>query len=161
MQHKLNTRFLYRGVNENLYRATETKLSPRAPGQEFKRSIYFGEEAYWGDGSVHGESETNAVIMHQRNSAKYPTSGISTTPIFENAARYATHDGKYHSGCVYKIDVNLLSQCGVKAFPVDQHAVRPAIPNDREIILVANDFGTLPDEIIIEIIEVTSPSQAA
>lgn len=158
MQQKLDFRFLYRGVNAELYRAAKAKLSPKAPGQEFKRHIYWGEEVYWGDGSVFGESETNAVIMHQRDSGKYPTSGISTTPVFENAVRYATHDGKYPSGYVYKIDVKLFDLYGVKAFSIDQYALRPAIPSDQEVILVASDLGAIPENVIVEIIEVTSPS---
>ena len=87
------------------------------------------------------------MIMHQRDSSKYPTSGISTTPIYENAVRCATHDGKYRSGYVYKIDMMLLEAHGVKAYPVDEHAPRPAIPDDREVILVERNFGTLPNEI--------------
>ena len=101
---------------------------------------------------MYGPSERNAVIMHQRNSEKYRTSGISTTPNYERAVLYATHHGK--SGYVYKIDTALLDPHGVKAFPVDHHVVRPAIPDDHEVILVAQDFGPLPDPIIVEVTEV-------
>lgn len=147
------TRYLYRGVNLDLHRRTGGKLKPKAVGEAFKRPVYYGQ-SYFGDGSVHGESERNAVIMHQRNSSKYPTSGVSTTPIYENAVRYATHDGKHESGYVYKIDTTLLEAHGVKSHPVDQHAVKPQIPGDQEVILVARDFGELPDEIIVEVIKV-------
>ena len=143
------TRYLYRGVNLDLHRRTGGKLKPKAVGEAFKRHVYYGQ-SYFGDGSVHGESKRNAVIMHQRNSSKYPTSGVSTTPIYENAVRYATHDGKHESGYVYKIDTTLLEAHGVKSYPVGQHAVKPQIPGDQEVILVASDFGELPDEIIVE-----------
>ena len=146
--------FLYRGANPELHIATDGRLRPKACGERFRRPVYYGEEVFYGDGSVHGESERNAVLMHQRNSSKYPTSGVSATPHYENAARYATHDGKYTSGYVYKIDATLLKQYGVTAYRVLEHAVRPAIPGDEEVILVASDFGVLPDEIIAEVIEV-------
>lgn len=145
-------RYLYRGVNATLYAATDGKLVPKATGQPFRRAVYFGEEIYFGDGSVYGESETNAVLMHQRDSSKYPSSGVSTTPIFENAKKYATHNNQ--SGYVYKIDTHCLEAAGVKNYPVDKHAVQPTIPEDREVILVAEDCETLPAEIIVEIINV-------
>jgi len=50
----------------------------------------------------------------------------------------------------------LFEAYGVEAFAVQEHAVQPAIPNDHEVILVARDFGSLPVEVIVEIIEVTS-----
>jgi hypothetical protein len=147
-------RYLYRGVNSDLYRAAEGKLRPKACGEEFMRAIYYGEGVYYGDGTVYGRSERNAVIMHQRDSTRYPTSGVSTTPIYENAVRYATHDGRHPSGYVYKIDTTLLEAYGVRTYPVDLHAVRPAIPIDREVILVARDYGLLPDGIVVDAEEI-------
>jgi hypothetical protein len=146
------TRYLYRGVNAELYQSTDGRLTPKACGEKFKCFVFFGGDVYFNDGSVYGESERNAVIMHQRNSSKYPTSGISTTPHYENAVRYATYGGK--PGYVYKIDTTLLEANRVQAFPVDQHVSQPAIPEDQEVILVAHDFGALPNEIIIEIVNV-------
>ena len=148
-------KYLYRGVNAELYKSTGGRLEPKLLGEKFERQAYWHEERYYRDGSVHGPSERNAVITHQRDSTKYPTSGISTTPNYERAVQYATHHGK--SGYVYKIDTALLDEHGVKAFPVDQHAVKPAIPEDREVILVAQDFGSLPDQIIVEVIPVLPP----
>jgi hypothetical protein len=146
-------RYLYRGVNPQLHKEAGGKLIPKESGKPFKRFVYYGE-AYYGDGQTYGESETNAVIMHQIDSSKYPSSGISTTPILENAKLYATHNGKHASGYVYKIDTQLLEAAHVKAYPVDDHAVQPTIPGDKEIILVAEDFGALPNEIVVEVIEV-------
>jgi hypothetical protein len=147
-------RYLYRGVNPKLYIATDGKLIPKESGKPFKRFVCYGDDVYYGSGNTHGESEANAVIMHQIDSSKYPSSGISTTPVFENAKLYATDKGKHASGHIYKIDTNLLGAAHVKAYPVDDHAVQPAIPDDKEIILVAEKFGTLPNEIIVEIIEI-------
>lgn len=147
-------RYLYRGVNHTLHQKTEGKLIPRESGKPFKRFVYYGEEVYYGGGNTYRESEANAVIMHQIDSSRYPSSGISTTPIFENAKLYATHNGRYDSGFVYKIDTNLLEAASVKAYPVDDHAVKPTVPGDKEVILVAKDYMELPNEIIVEIIEV-------
>lgn len=77
-------RFLYRGVNEALHASIKGKLLPKKIGAPFKRHVYYGEEVYYNDGSTYGESEANAVIMHQRNSSKYPSSGVSTTPILKD-----------------------------------------------------------------------------
>lgn len=146
--------YLYRGVNPDLYHSMGGKLTPKACGEAFKRHVYFGEKVYFGGGATYGESEANAVIMHQTDSSEYPTSGVSTTPVYENAVRYATHDGKHTSGYVFKIDTTLLNDHGVTAHPVDQHARKPTIPEDEEVILVVSGFGTLPDGIIVEVIAV-------
>ena len=133
---------------------------PKSPGNTFRQPIYYGstgdpeKDSYYGDGSTYGASETNAVIKHQRNSSKNPTSGISTTPKLDNAKKYATYDGKYQAGFVYVIDTALLPEHGVTAHDVAAHATLPAIPGDQEIILVAAYFDALPPEIVVEVIVV-------
>jgi NarE len=146
-------RYLYRGINPELYQSSNGKLTPKSVGRQFKRPVHF-DECYFDEGVTYDESETNAVIMHQKDSSKYASSGVSTTPIFENAKSYATHNEKYDSGYVYKIDTELLEKNGVKAYPVNEHAVKRAIPNDKEVILVADNLGVLPDKIVVEIIKV-------
>lgn len=148
-------RYLCRGVNPKIHKINAGRLVPKATGMPFKRSAYWGE-FYWGDGTTLDESEANAVIQHQLDSSKYPSSGISTTPSFENAKRYATNDGKYESGYIYKIDTGLLEKYRVSSYAVVEHATSPAIPGDEEVILVAKDFGLLSSEIIVEVIHVTS-----
>ena len=144
-------RYLYRGANSDLHERNQGKLVAKSIGKPFKSHAYYGD-AEWGDGSVYGESERNTVIQHQRDSSEHPTSGVSTTPILENARRYATHDGKYPSGFVYKIDTERLEVTQVTAYPVSDHATQPAIPGDEEVILVAADYGVLPEEIVVEVI---------
>lgn len=151
---KMEHQYLYRGVNPELHACTNGQLIPKEIGKPFQKSTYFGGDTYFGDGSVYGDSPRNAVIQHQRDSRNYPTSGVSTTPVFENAKRYATHAGKYDSGYVYKIDTDLLQSHCVSYYVVAEHAASPAIPDDEEIILVAKDFGALPPSIVLEIIEV-------
>lgn len=118
----------------------------------FASTSTFGGESYFGAGNTYGESAANPVIQHQISSSKNPTSGISTTPHVENARIYATW--QHSSGFVFKIDTELLGKYGVSAFPVAEYALAPTIPGDEEIILVANDFGALPTEIVVEVFEV-------
>lgn len=145
-------KYLYRGVNANLHKDTEGILLPKLMGEPFVREVFFGEKVYFGGGAVFGKSEQNAIVMHQQDSSEYKTSGVSTTPNYENAVKYATHNGKYESGVVYKVDASLLDKLEVKAYKVSEHAVKPAIPEDEEIILVAKDNAALPSEIIVEVI---------
>jgi hypothetical protein len=151
-------KYLYRGVNAEMHQASDGRLIPKASGKEFRQPIYYGstgdpeKDSYYRDGSTHGASGTNSVIKHQRNSSKNPTSGISTTPILDNAKKYATHNGT--NGFVYKIDTALLSAHGVTAHEVAAHATQPAIPGNEEIILVAADYGPLPPEIVVELMDV-------
>lgn len=152
------SRFLFRGVNVELHRLNGGKLIPKAQGKPFKSHAYWGD-AEWNDGSVWGESERNTVIQHQRDSSKHKTSGVSATPSFENACQYATPNGKYSTGVVYKIDSSLLEKYEVTSYEVEEHATQPAIPGDKEVILVAKDFGALPTEIVVEVSEVSLPNK--
>ena len=145
-------RFLYRGVNSDLYEKTGGKLIPKNIGKQFKDHAYW-DNAYWDDGSTWDESVANVIIPHQRDSSGNPSSGISTTPIYENAKIYATHNGKYSGAFIYKIDTEKLDEFNVSAYEVSDYATQPAIPDDKEVILVAEDFGILPDGIIDEVIK--------
>lgn len=147
-------KFLYRGANSDLHRHNEGVLIPKDVSAHFERVVHYGGETYYGDGSTYGASEANAVIMHQRDSVKYPTSGVSTTTSFEHAKNYALNNGAYQTGVVYKIQVDLLEQYGVSSFRVQDYAVQPSVPEDEEVILVVSDFGPLPAEIVIETIDV-------
>ncbi len=149
------TRYLFRGENRALYEANGGRLIPKAVGQPFKSANFFGGDVYFGDGSVHGESERNAIIQHQRDSTKHPTSGVSTTPFYENAKSYATHSGKCSEGYVFKIDTELLEKYKVTSHVVEEHAEKPKIPGDKEVILVSSDLGVLPQEIVVEVEKVT------
>lgn len=150
----MKNRYLYRGANLELHHATGGKLHPKEQGKPFRRMIHFGEDVTFGSGAVFGESATNAVLMHQTDSAKYPSSGVSTTANFNNAKRYATHNGKYDAGVVYKIDAALLDAYDVSAYQVDEHIAAPTIPKDNEVILVSRDCGALPDEIVVDVLDV-------
>jgi hypothetical protein len=93
-------RYLYRGVNEDIYNKNEAF---KQKGLSFLRLPEHGDEyASHGSGLVHGSSEINSILAHQTDSSKFPSSGISATPIFEIAKKYATYNKK--KGYVFKID---------------------------------------------------------
>lgn len=146
-------RYLYRGVNPEVYKSTGGRLVPKAIGQPFKRAVKYGQGFKYVE-VTYGESTKNAVVGHQKDSSAFPSSGVSTTRVFDNAKAYATHKGRSASGYVFKIDTKLFESSRVKAYEVSEYAPNPAIPGDREIILVAGDCGVLPDDIVVEIIKV-------
>lgn len=117
----------------------------------FLRSPEFGR-AEWGN-AFWGESTQNAVIEHQQHQAGYPTSGVSTTPLLERAKFYATNGGKSPLGYIYVISFEALKSEGVTAYVVNEIVPMPSVPEDEEVILVAREFGSLPRNIVVEIIE--------
>ena len=148
----MNIRELYRGVNAEIHASFNGELQPKET-HPFLKSPEFGlaecGNAFW------GENVQNAVVQHQQHQAGYPTSGISTTPHLERAKLYATAGGKYSSGFIYVIDTELLERFGVAMYVVKDIVPLPSVPEDNEIILVANDFGFLPQDIIIDVISIT------
>jgi hypothetical protein len=146
----MKSRFLYRGVNAEMHAAFRGELSPKET-KPFLKSPEYGR-AEWGN-AFWGENVENAVIEHQQHQAGYPTSGVSTTPILARAKIYATNGGKASHGYVYVINTEALASLGVTAYVVNEIVPMPSIPEDEEVILVAQDFGSLPKGIIVETIE--------
>lgn len=149
-------RYLYRGISEEIHKKREG-LQPK--GASFYRGIIIGERQEGGDGFVIGEGKVgnsidNAVIAHQRDSGAFPSSGVSTTPFFARAKIYATHKGKQEKGFVYKIDRVLLVEKGVVEHRVADYTQYSEIPEDDEVVLVSNNNGALPQEIVIEVISI-------
>jgi len=105
-------------------------------------------------GATHDKSEQNAVLVHQLNQKGYPTSGISTTPKRDRAEHYATGGGKYERGFVFIIDRTMLDCFEIKQHVVSDQIPFPSIPEDEEVILVAKDYGNLPDGIVCGAYEV-------
>ena len=142
---------LYRGLHETRYQNLQSILTPK----EFKP---FVKPPKYGisqlDCSTWGESETNAVIEHQHAQQGLPTSGLSTTPIFERAKYYALGRNKAGCGYVISIGTEFLPSLGVKLFIVNEIVRSPAIPEDQEVILVAASSGVLPEQAVIEVTRV-------
>lgn len=142
-------RYLYRGISEEMHQALEG-LKPK--GISFTRPIRFGEGFKYGQGVTFGSSKNNAIISHQVDSGRFPTSGISTTPFLERAKLYATCKGKRAKGVIYKLDRELFAEKGIKEYRVKDFTRYPEIPEDDEVILAKEDNTSLPMEIVIEIL---------
>jgi hypothetical protein len=145
--------YLYRGVTTRLHNQNAGRLMPKKV-EDFKYTFKWGEKgATWG-GITWGHSTHNAIAKHQLNQEGFPTSGISTTPHFERAIIYARGKSGYSSGYIYEIDRSLLAHHGVSEYIVADYVRQPSIPEDEEVILVAQDFGALPSSVIVEIISI-------
>jgi hypothetical protein len=146
-------RYLYRGVSEEMHNA-KSSLAPK--GTSFFRTIKYGQGFKYDSGVTYGASVNNAIVGHQLDSAKFPTSGISTTPFIDRARIYALSNGKNAKGIIYKIDRALLSKNKVKEYKVSEYAKSPSIPEDDEVILVVENNGALPHEVIVDIVSVNT-----
>ncbi|PIW34158.1 MAG: hypothetical protein COW28_00725 [bacterium (Candidatus Ratteibacteria) CG15_BIG_FIL_POST_REV_8_21_14_020_41_12] len=97
-----------------------------------------------------GERKEYAIRQHQWQQSGFPTSGISTTPHFERAKFYA------QDGVIVKIDRQLFGKYSIKEYVVKEYLEKfpedIAAPEDDEIILVKEDDGPFPKEVIKEVI---------
>ncbi|OGV44713.1 MAG: hypothetical protein A2017_12535 [Lentisphaerae bacterium GWF2_44_16] len=146
--------YLFRGVNEELYNLLNGKIQPKSEksGLEFPSYVCAGDpHAVCGSGVVAGKSINNTVILHQWNQEGYPTSGVSTSPIKERARFYALEGGKRSKGYIYTLSIDLLKKCNVAIYRVKDFATYPAVPEDDEHILVANNFQEIPIAAIVTI----------
>lgn len=159
---KLNgamVQFLYRGVSEELYQRLGGRLSPKRPNEKFSSYARAGQShAACGSGVQCGESDLNSVILHQWNQAGIPTSGISASPLAERARFYALRGGQIDRGYVFKLSFDHLMKARVAIYKVNELVPHPAMPEDDEHVLVASDFGSIPESAIVSIEEVIGRS---
>ena len=149
-------RYLYRGINEEMYRSSGGVLRPRLINTPFTY-VFKADASVRADGSATaGPSEKNAVYGHQLSSEKFPTSGVSTTPVFQRAQYYAIKGGLYALGYVFKLDRKVLESIGVKEYIVSKWVENPSIPEDEEVILIAQDQGELPMDVVVKVIDVSA-----
>ncbi len=140
-------RFLYRGVNAHM---EDRALEPKRKGpfeHTFERHDYSNIKH---DGNAtYGPSVPNAVLGHQLDLEEARKSGISTTPKLERARFYALGNGRHSRGHIFKFDRNLLAAHGVCEYVVAKSVTVPHVPEDEEVILVARDGGSLPEQIVV------------
>ena len=144
-------RYLYRALRK-LEIDSGYVLIPKSQGP-FVRASKFGIDTTFPISLV--PTEENAVRQHQWKQNGLPTSGISTTPHLERARFYAAN------GVIVRIDRHLLAQHGIKEYRIRDYLLKDpqnvAVPEDDEVILVKEDGGDFPREIIVHII-MLSPS---
>ena len=141
---------LFRGACPKMHAAFDGRLRPK-DHMPFTRSPVW-DHAEW-DNAFWGECEANAVVEHQQHQAGHPTSGVSFTPHRHRAQYYAMSGGSASRGYIYVVHTAFLSAYGVTAHVVNAVVPKPSVPEDDEVILVARDFGPLPREIIVEVLE--------
>jgi hypothetical protein len=152
-------RYLYRGVSRELHEQNNGELKPK--GNQFTHVFYPDEHLYPSESIFCGECEQNATVKHQLGDQVaeqgFRSAGISTTPILSRARYYATHlnDLTTTDGFVYVIDRGTLGGFGIEEEVVSELVKEPRVPEDEEVILVARDRGDLPQDIIVDIQEVT------
>lgn len=142
-----NVAILFRGVSCEAF-LDGTGLSPKKSGQ-FSYSARSGEVRS-GQGWRSGTGAGNAVLKHQLRQEGYPTSGVSTTPLYERALFYATRGGTT-SGYIYKIDREQLHLLGVREFVVSDIIPFSSVPEDQEVILFAKDGTSLPTNVVLDV----------
>jgi hypothetical protein len=156
----MNNRYLYRGVNQKMYQSSKGLLRPKQTTCAFTKTYKADGSIKADGGATAGPSIQNAVLGHQLNSENFPTSGISTTPIFERAKHYATNEGRCSIGYVFMLDRELFRTFKVKEYVVSEWVQHPTIPEDNEVILVAENLAELPLEVVVDIIEVHAQRDA-
>ena len=114
----MKSRYLYRGENEEMYKCSGGALCPKLIKQPFEHVFKLDGSIKCNGSATLGPSEKNAVYGHQLSSEKFPTSGISTTPVFQRAQYYATGGGRFVLGYVLKLDRKVLELVGAKEFIV-------------------------------------------
>jgi hypothetical protein len=134
-------KYLYRALRKEEIDAGNI-LIPKSQGP-FRSDRCFGIDMYF---PIEFGSVTNAIRQHQWKQKGFQTSGVSTTPHFERAKFYAERNG-----VIVKIDCQSLSKYGIIEYDVDGY-LKPgeiAVPEDDEIILVREEGGSFPKEIIV------------
>lgn len=145
---KHNNQYLYRALRIEEIKAG-CVLIPKSNGT-FRADPRFGIDMRF---PITFGSTENAVRQHQWGQKGFPTSGVSTTPHYHRAEFYA----QKHR-IIVRINRSLLEQYGIAEFKVYEYLkAYPkdiAAPKDDEVIIVKNDGGVFPQEIIDRVIKI-------
>ncbi|MCX2499469.1 hypothetical protein [Plesiomonas shigelloides] len=146
--------FLYRGFNSKI--SLEQAITPKKPYGEFESGSQCGDShVQCGDNDfVSGLSVINTIHSHEYGGNGDPTGGLSTTPYFNIALKYALANGRYQSGSIIQLSVKKLQDCNARIMRINDHINNPAIPEDDEHWIWYNGLS-LPADSIIKIIPVT------
>ncbi len=146
---------LYRGVSLPMHVASRGRIAPKQQGP-FEHEFTADSTLITVDNTsvTIGPSDRNAIHWHQLAQGHHPTSGISTTPHYERAVKYATWGGV--PGVVYVINREGLDQCNVREFIVADHVPNPRVPEDDEVILVTPLGAPLPPSLIVRVLDVAA-----
>lgn len=140
--------YFYRGFNYQINLAEA--LRPRDQSQPLEQGVECGDDSIeFGDFDfAFGLCASNTVHLHERGKSPELSPGISTTPFFLTAKKYALHNNKYQYGFVAKISKLKLLASGVKIFQVNNVVTAPLSPTDDEHWLYF--YGDFPIEAIVD-----------
>lgn len=144
--------YLYRGYN--CHKTLEQTLTPKAPSDNPESIPQFGDDrVQCGDSDFSfGYGIVNTIHSHEYGGNGDPSPGISTTPKFEVARRYALGVSGNLSGRVIKMSVAALKKSGVQIHRINECLTSPAIPEDDEHWIYF--WPSFPMEAIVEEIDV-------
>lgn len=147
--------YLYRGMNINMYNEMKGQLIPR--GTMTTANLFPGNYLSPSDNLFPGNHRLNAIDKHQNpnryneKNFKNNSAYLSTTPHLERAKYYATN-GNTSPGYVFYIKRSILTEHNIHEYSVSRIATIIIVPEDDEVLLLTNPFGTpLPKEVIIKI----------
>lgn len=146
--------YLYRGFNSNI--SLEQAISPKNAHGAFETGAQCGDSrVQCGDNDfMSGLSVANTIHSHEYGGNGEPTGGLSTTPDFNVARRYALANGQYQSGKVIQLSVKILLDHSTQIIKVNDCISNPACPADDEHWVWYYGLS-LPKDSIIKIITVT------
>lgn len=135
---------LYRGVNCELDEELEGQIRPS--GTQSAVAIKYDDGKFKRDGTAtYGKSENNAVRAHHIKSGLYNGCYISTTTDYNQAAKFATYNGR-KDGFIYHLDTNLFKEYGVISYELPN----PKHEEECEVTIRAADNGVIPNEVIVK-----------
>ena len=142
-------RYLYRAVRKEENDAGNILPKSQEP---FRSDPIFGTDDM--NFPIEFGSVKNAIRHHQWQKGRpypwqkeqIPTSGVLTTPHFERAKFYAKENG-----VIVKIDRKLLNKFNIIEYNINMYLRQEEIniPEDDEIIMVKEEEGSFPKEIIV------------
>ena len=137
--------YLFRGLN--LKESERGRLIPRS-NVNLYIMVYHPDILI--NGSLNFNSSKVEAIRHQQS---HPTAGVSTSKLFNVAAKYATRNGT-KDGVVAKILRSKLFIHRIKEFDTELFGIQEK-QADQELILYSGSGGSyFPEEIVIELIKV-------
>jgi len=132
----------------------EQALTPKAQSEAPESGADFGDDrVQCGDDDFNfGLNITNTIHSHEYGGNGEATCGLSTTPKFEIARKYALGSNGNLAGRVIKMSVDRLKDAGVKIHSVNISLNSPSTPEDDEYWIYFH--GYFPNKAIVSEIEV-------
>lgn len=137
---------VFRGVNFDLWKVIndEKVIKPKGLGLDFEITFKHDGSIRYDGSATFGSSIQNAVNGHQISSDKFPTSGISTTPIWERAMYYALRGLNKGNGVILEMNLNNLDKSEFEWHEINKLIANPTCREDNEILIRRFDNGVFP-----------------